>query len=81
MRSVPTDRRSAIATAVDTYNEVIYGCPTCKHPWTLPDTYPANAAFDTHVKKFIRMLNETNKLQANLGCAMRFEIAGESDKS
>jgi transcription elongation factor Elf1 len=65
----------AIATAVDTYSEMLHECPTCKHAWTVSETNPRNLGTDTYLKKFVRTLDEINKLQANLGCGVRFEIA------
>jgi transcription elongation factor Elf1 len=68
----------AIATAVGTYSEMLHQCPTCKHAWTVPESYPASLSADTHLKKFVRMLEEINNLQASLGCGLRFEISNES---
>jgi hypothetical protein len=71
---------SAIPTAVDTYSEMLFECPTCKHPWTVTPGYPRHTGFDTEIKQFIRMLAEMNKLQERIGCYFRFEIKEEPVK-
>jgi hypothetical protein len=64
-----------LRSMADQHSDALYECPTCHTGWTVKrDGAPVQMAYDTEVKKFIRMLDQMRAIEENLGCRLRFEI-------
>jgi|GEM_PF-2050081 len=62
------------STLVDPNNVTLAHCPTCNYEWTVPSGFPPRMAYDTEVKKFLRMIETMRTVEESIGCRIRFEI-------
>jgi hypothetical protein len=68
------------ATLVDPNNVTLARCPTCNADWTVASGFP-RMAYDTEVKKFLRMIETMRSIEGNIGCRIRFEIKVEASSA
>lgn len=66
----------SLASLSSQHDVTMSKCPTCNHPWTVPNTYPTQMGFDTEVKKLLRDMEMVRSIEDKLGCKIRFELKG-----